>query len=77
MEFYLSKQEYEIVQLAVIAWGAFLCWDKLVTLSHKFPNTATLFRNLMNRDRERPPPPPPPPQNNPQPAEPNIQRQNG
>ena len=67
MELYLSKQEFEIIQLAVIAWGAFLCWDSLV--KHKFPNTRALIRDFINRGQEEPP------QHNAEPADQNTQRQ--
>lgn len=56
MEFYLSKQEYAIIQLAIIAWGAFHCWDSLINFSHKYPNTRALIRDFMNRGQEEPPP---------------------
>lgn len=55
MELYLSKQEYEIIQLAIIAWGAFHCWDSVVNFSHKFPNLRAIIRNFMNGDQEEPP----------------------
>ena len=72
MELYLSKQEYAIIQLAVIAWGAFHCWDSVVNISHKFPNTIALIRDFINGEQEEPPP-----QNNAQPADQNAQRQHG
>lgn len=56
MELYLSKQEYEIIQLAGIAWGAFHCWDSLVNFSQKFPDTRALIRDFMNGQQEEPPP---------------------
>lgn len=70
MELYLSKQEYEIIQLAVIAWGAFHCWDSLVNFSHKFPNTRALIRDIINGEEEVPPP-----QNNAEPTDQNAQGQ--
>ena len=66
MELYLSKHEYEIIQLAVIAWGAYHCWDSLVNFSRKFPNTRALIRDFMNGEQEEPP------QNNAQPADQNV-----
>lgn len=72
MELYLSKQEYEIIQLAVIAWGAFHCWSSLVNFSHRFPNTRALIRDFMNGtngEQEEPLP-----QNRAQPADQNPQR---
>lgn len=69
MELYLSKQEYEIIQLAVIAWGAFHCWDSLANFSHKYPNTRALIRDFLNGEREEPPP-----EHNAQPADQNAQR---
>ena len=56
MELYLSKQEYEIVQFAIFAWGAFHCWDSFVNFSHKFPHLRALVHNLVNGQREEPPP---------------------
>lgn len=70
MELYLSKQEYEIIQLAVIAWGAFHCWDSFVNFSRRFPNTRALIRDFMNGAQEEPHP-----QNNAQPEGQNAQRQ--
>ena len=70
MELYLSKQEYEIIQFAVIAWGAFHCWDSLVNFSQRFPNTRNLIRDFMNGQQEEPPP-----QNNAHPADQNAQGQ--
>ena len=60
MEFYLSKQEYEIIQFAIIAWGAFHCWESIVNFSHKFPHLRAVVHNLVNGQREEPPPPPRP-----------------
>ena len=71
MELYLSKQEYEIIQIAVIVWGAWNCWDSLVNFSHKYPNTRALIRDFMNGAQEEPLPP----HDNAQPAEQNAQRQ--
>ena len=62
MELFLSKQEYEIIQIAAIVWGAFHCWYSLVNFSRKFPNTSALIRNLLRGERRNPPP-----QNNAQP----------
>lgn len=70
MELYLSKQEYEIIQLAAIFWGAFHCWGSLVKFSQNYSNTRALIRDFMNGEQEEPPP-----QNNAQPAEQNAQRQ--
>lgn len=56
MELYLSKQEYEIIQLTIIAWGAFHCWDSVVNFSHKFPNLRAIIRDVMNTEQEEPPP---------------------
>lgn len=67
MEFYLSKQEYAIVQLVVVAWGAFHCLDSLINFSHRYPNTRALIRHFMNGEREEHPPP-----NNAQPAHQNA-----
>ena len=72
MELYLSKQEYAIIQLAVIAWGAFNCWNSIANFSHKFPNTRALIRDFINGEQEGPAP-----QNNAQPADQGAQRQHG
>lgn len=70
MELYLSKQEYEIIQIAVIVWGAYNCWDSLVNFSRKYPNTRALIRDFMNGARQETPP-----QDNAQRAEQDAQRQ--
>ena len=73
MELYLSRQEYEIIQFAIIAWGAFHCWDSFVNFAQKFPRLRALVHNLVNRQREEPPPP----QNDAQPVNENAERQHG
>ena len=70
MELYLSRQEYEIIQLAIIAWGAFHTWDSLVNFSHKYPNTIALIRDFLRGNQEEPIP-----QNNAQPGDGNAQGQ--
>ena len=57
MELYLSKQEYEIIQIAAILWGAYHCWHSFVKLSRRFPNArARILDVITGRRRDEPPP---------------------
>ena len=63
MELWLSRQEFAIIQLAAIVWGAYHSWDSLANFAYKYPHTRALIREFLNGRREAAPPP-----NNPQPA---------